>query len=521
APEAFHEHPELLLEHMEAEDRTAWQACHDGVFNTSGSAHEQRIRIRHADGSERVIQHRCGPVHAPSGRLIGTRASNIDITRQAEHESSLEQMASRDALTGLGNRNALEQRLRRMIDRDRTGFALLFIDLDRFKYINDVYGHALGDEILTDIARRLKANSRENCEAFRFGGDEFVIVLPGADRSRARTCADKVREGIARPVRLGPLEFEVGASIGITLWPDHGADTETLIKNADLAMYEAKRRHCGLLVFETEMARIAADLMSYEHMLRKGLQKGELVAWYQPVMDLRAHRMIGAEALVRWLHPEQGMIAPQRFVAMAEDSGLILPLGKAVFRQATSQLAAWRARGHELRMGINVSIRQLEDSAFIEWARACCIEAGVEPEYVVLEITESLLTENLEQVHEQLLQAREIGFQIALDDFGTGYSSIQYLADMPVTILKLDREMIRRMQGSERHRTLVRSLLEMAHGLGLDVVGEGIEDRETANLLAGRPGVYGQGYLFSPPAPAPEIEEKFLRNDPSDENRSD
>ncbi len=510
-PEHFLADSRRIAQLFEPENRDTWNACHEGALCRDEQAHPLDLGIRHADGSRRVLRHFCAPLLDDEGRPIGTRATNFDVTLLHVRQEELHTLAHRDALTGLGNRKALEAMLgERVSGKEAKPFAILFLDLDRFKYINDVYGHALGDEILGRVASRLRDESPPCCHPFRFGGDEFVVVLDDSDPDAHLDCARNARRLLAQPVRVRNLEFEVGVSIGIARWPEHGRDVETLVKNADLAMYEAKRRRLGHCVFEPEMARVASDLMTYEQMLRAALQRGELVAWYQPVMDLRRQRMIGAEALVRWRHPEQGLITPNRFVPMAEDTGLILPLGREIFRQAVQQLARWRQAGHELRMGINVSIRQLEDESFIDWALTQCAEAGLDPSMVVLEITESVLMENLAQVRAGLSQAHAAGFQIALDDFGTGFSSIQYLADLPVTILKLDRQMVAGLKTSPRHRRLVGALVEMGNALELDLVGEGIEDADTADFLARLPRVYGQGYHFSPPAPAAEIEERFL-----------
>lgn len=512
-PEAFYHNPGLMLSLVYQQDRKLW-LDHDHPLNEDGRPKPLDIRIRRADGELRTLRHVCDSMYDSEGGYIGIRSTNIDVTHTLRAEQRIHDLAEYDPLTSLGNRRRLEKVLRLSVqscEEEQRELGILYIDLNRFKYINDVYGHSVGDVLLQALSRRLSSNLDEDVELFRFGGDEFVL-LASRIKSEAdlEACALTVQNQMLMPVAVADMEFNLGASIGIALYPKDGHDPDTLIKHADLAMYEAKRGHEQYHFFESELADIAADVIQYESMLRESLERDELVAYFQPIIDLTSGDICSAEALARWIHREHGMIGPDRFIAMAEDTGLILPLGNKILEQSLQEARYCKDIGKVLRISINVSARQFQQRDFCDQVMRKITDAGVDPDSIMLEITESVLMENLSVVKDSLQDARRCGVRVALDDFGTGYSSLQYLADLPVDVLKLDRCMISELENNERRLRLVRSLVYMAHELGLSVVAEGIENEKQEQIMRDLGPIMGQGYFFSRPLPPDEFRQ-FLQ----------
>ena len=433
------------------------------------------------------------------------------MTNTIETERHIAHMAEYDPLTSLGNRRRLNRVLAEMTSEDRSetqAAAILYIDLDRFKYINDVYGHSVGDILLVRISAKMSEliSEDQGNELFRFGGDEFVLLLPNFScREELEEFCTSMLHELGKPIAVGDIDFTVGASIGISCYPEDGSDPDTLIKHSDLAMYESKREHKGYHFFDPRMADVAADLMSYEALLRESLDKDELVSWFQPIIDIQNNEVVGAESLARWIHSTHGMIGPNRFITMAEDTGLIVPLGKEILTQGLRELAAWREMGMNMRMSFNVSPRQFQQRGFVEEVLEEIRRIDVPVGSVVVEITESVLMENLDEVGDKLAALREAGLLIALDDFGSGFSSFKYLADLPVDILKIDRTLLLGIEENQRRLHMIRSLVYLAQDLGLDVVAEGVEDLEMAELLRGMGPVLVQGYHYSRPLPAEDF----------------
>ena len=515
-PDVFYKKPELMMSMIHPDDQALW-ANHDHPLNEDGRPQSLDIRIQHADDGERTLRHICEPLYDGQGECLGTRSTNIDVTHTLQAEQQIRDMVEFDHLTAMGNRRRLEKALSQaMVSCDETGqgMGVLYIDLNRFKYINDVYGHSIGDVLLQALSRRISGNLPQDAELFRFGGDEFVILASNIHSdSQLENCAQIVQKQMTMPLAVADMEFNLGASIGIARYPQDGHDSETLIKHADLAMYEAKRAHAPLHFFESQLADIAADVIQYESMLRDSLEREELVAYFQPIIDLASGEVTGAEALARWIHREHGMIGPDRFIGMAEDTGLILPLGVKIIEQGLRELKSWEAQGHKMHISINVSARQFQQENFCDSVMRMIERAEVQPDRVMLEITESVLMDNLEMIKEKLQIARRCGIRIALDDFGTGYSSLQYLADLPVDVLKLDHTMIRDLEHNERRLRLVRSLVYMAHDLGLSVVAEGIENERQREIMREMGPIKGQGYFYSRPVPPEEFREYLQRQD--------
>lgn len=437
-----------------------------------------------------------------------------DLVAEMEHRRQAEQrymqLATRDPLTGLPNRAALLDRLQlavRAAARTGEGLAFLFIDLDRFKYINDTLGHAAGDELLQTVANRLRHSVREVDTVARLGGDEFAIVLQGVhDGDAARRVAEKLLASLAVPVAHGAESIHVGASLGIALYPDHGDNPDALMRHADLAMYQAKRDGaCGYRLYEPAFDLATRSRLAIEQDLRQALGRGELVLHYQPQLDLARGTLTGIEALVRWQHPQQGLVPPGRFIALAEEIGLIVDIGGWVLDEATRQLAHMRAAGFRVpRVSVNVSALQLLPDLLTR-AASSLRDAGLAPTDLELEITETAITADGPLVLELLSDLRSLGVGVAVDDFGVGYSSLAMLRRLPISTLKIDRSFIQELASNRQDATITRAVIDLAQGLELRLVAEGIETTEQHSILSSLGCPEAQGYLFSPPLAAPDL----------------
>ena len=429
-------------------------------------------------------------------------------------EARMHELAFYDGLTGLPNRALFEDRLRMALARAQRageGVALLFLDLDRFKAVNDSLGHPAGDGLLREIAARLPRCLREGDTGARWGGDEFIILvpdLPGERQAAAQSAAvviEKVREALAKPVMVEGQEIEVSTSIGVALYPWDGANVVDLIKHADTAMYQAKGRGRNTYQFFTEAMHTAArERLILENDLRRALRRSELAVHYQPQVQMRGRRIVGAEALVRWWHPERGWISPAEFIPVAEESGQIQAIGRWVLDQVLAQMKDWGARGLTVpRISVNVSAYQLTDPAFPRTVLELLGAHGLTPEYLGLEFTESALVQ--ERTLQTLIAIAQLGVDLAVDDFGTGYSSLSYLKRFPLTTLKIDQSFVHDLETDPSDAALVRAIIAMARSLRLRVIAEGVESGAQRTLLSRYGCREFQGYLFSPPVAA----EKF------------
>lgn len=437
-----------------------------------------------------------------------------DISQLKQSEAQLERLAHYDALTQLPNRLLLKSRLEHGIERARREnrqIAVMFIDLDRFKYVNDSLGHPAGDELLVLIAERLHNRLREKDTLARLGGDEFVVILEDlADPDDAARVALKLIEQLsAKAFTLdGGHDVYIGASIGISLFPDDGDRPTDLIRNADSAMYAAKAAGRNTYHFYTEeLTRSANERLSLETRLREAIEADELIVHYQPQINRVSGRIMGVEALVRWLHPREGLISPARFIPLAEESGLIVPLGEQVLRKAMIQARAWHLRGHPgLRVCVNLSSRQFQQSDLPEMLRTLLEETGLDPACLELEITESLLLEQGQDALSILERMRALGVRLSIDDFGTGYSSLAYLKRLPIHQLKIDQGFVQGIPADEKDMEIASTIIAMAHNLRLEVLAEGVETKAQHDFLRSRGCDAFQGYLFSQPVPAEAIE---------------
>jgi diguanylate cyclase (GGDEF)-like protein len=437
-----------------------------------------------------------------------TRAAVAE--RGDELKQELQYHAFHDALTGLPNRALFEDRVRHALERRRrTGEAVvvLFVDLDDFKRVNDSLGHALGDVLLREFALRLGECIRRADTAARFGGDEFVVLLEGPEASEAAvTVAGRIHESLERPFALDHDELFFHASIGIAeATPELSA--EELIRNGDIAMYAAKTSGKGRsATFQPSMHSAARKRLQLSGDLRRALRDGELSVKYQPLVRLTDGRMLGAEALIRWAHPTLGEIQPLEFIPLAEETGLIVPVGRFVLEEACRQLRIWQTEhpdGHPDYVSVNLSVRQFQvEGQIVEHVRTAAEQAGVDPAQLMLEITESVLMEDRDAIVRDLEALRALGTRIAIDDFGTGYSALSYLRQFPIDTVKMDRSFVRDLGVGKADAALIRSVVELGEALDMQIVAEGIEGQEQLDSVAGLRCAIGQGYFFSPPLDA-------------------
>ena len=436
---------------------------------------------------------------------------SLDISQRKAYERQLEHQANYDFLTGLANRSLLTDRLRQsLIYADRSGriVAVLMLDIDRFKVINESLGHRQGDELLKQIAARLADNLRAGDTLAHPGGDEFVVTLAEvAEIDDVGLVANKLRELLGRPFTVAGRELRVTASIGISLYPKDGADAENLLRHADIAMYRAKEEGGdSVRFFAADMNLRAHETLELEADLRRALERGEFLLHYQPKVVLADGRLSGCEALVRWQHPQRGLVPPGAFIPLAEETGLIVPLGAWVLRRACAQAREWQDAGlPPCKVAVNLSARQFAEPDLVERIEAILAETGLEPTWLELELTESMLMRDPLGAAATMRRLRELGIGLCLDDFGTGFSSLNYLRRFPVDYLKIDRSFIVDVTSDASAAAVASSVVAIAHSLGIVAVAEGVETREQLEFLAGCRCDQLQGYLFSRPLPAADF----------------
>ncbi len=470
-----------------------------------------------ADGSSFPVEYHSYPIRR-EGELIGAVVSFTDISerraaeeRLRENEARLEHLAHHDPLTQLPNRLLFQDRLRvAMAEARRAGrqAALMFLDLDRFKNINDSLGHETGDRLLQEVSARLRAAIRESDTVARLGGDEFFIILGQVEDPRhVATVARKLLVELVRPVVVGEYTLQVSGSVGISLYPGDADDPEGLIKCADVAMYRAKEQGRNDFTFYTpDMNARTHEMLLLEGALRQALERQELILHYQPKVELATGRSVGVEALVRWIHPTRGLVPPGDFIPLAEETGLILPIGEWVLRAACTQAASWqRDGGPPVQVAVNISPRQFRQGTLPAAVEEILRESGLPPHCLELEITESLIMNDLESAVATMEELARMGVQLAIDDFGTGYSSLGYLKRFPIHTLKIDRTFVRDVTGDPGAAAIAASVIALAQGMGLEVVAEGVETEEQRHFLIERGCERAQGFLFSRPVPPGEL----------------
>ncbi|KLU59410.1 phytochrome-like protein cph2 [Peptococcaceae bacterium CEB3] len=477
----------------------------------------------HSDGRRIPIEDTAAPIRNRAGHIVGSVLVFHDVSKNRKLLRQLTHQAYHDSLTGLPNRHLFNEHLKQALahaQRAQCKSAVLFLDIDRFKLINDTLGHSQGDVFLREASARISRALRSEDTVSRWGGDEFVILLPELlEAEHAAKAAQKIIRAFSAPFHLSRQEIFVTPSIGISLYPDDGTLVEELIKQADAAMYRAKELGGSRYQFFTDsLNQLIKERMTVENLLRKAVEREELELYYQPQVDLHSGAVVGVEALLRWhttlegLAPE-GLVMPGTFVPVAEETGLIIPIGEWVLRSACAQNRAWRTHGYPpLRMAVNISARQLREPNFIDDLREIIAAGGLDPEWLELEITESVIIGNPAATVHLLQEIKHLGVRISLDDFGTGYSSLNYLRHLPIDTLKIDKSFIENIAVDTKGAKVVTGIIQLAHNLDLTVLAEGVETpAQELFLLANRCDVM-QGFLFSRPVPAEEIEKLLSKS---------
>jgi len=503
--------------------KTRWDLVPGLLDSEAGRAHMAALEARDAfknfeyrlpddAGDERWF---CisGEPTFEDGVFTGYRGTGSDITARKMTEQRVHHVAQHDVLTGLPNRSLLQDRLGQAVAyATRSGHPVwvMLIDLDRFKFVNDSMGHKAGDVLLMTVAARLRASLRDSDTVARLSGDEFVVILSEhADEPLSTDIVQRVMDSVAQPVLLGAKEFFVTCSIGVAAYPSDATPADSLIEHADIAMYRAKKLGRNNFQFYTPaMNEESQERVQIESALRNALERNEFVLHYQPQVDLKSGRIVGMEALIRWKHPELGMVPPGRFIGIAEETGLIVPIGAWVMRTAAAQNKAWQDAGlGPLRVAVNLSARQFGAADLVPGIERVLLETGLDPSCLELELTESLFMSDVTPAVELLHRMKAIGVQLSIDDFGTGYSSFSYLSRFPIDVLKIDRSFVNDLQHDANDAAIVASIIALAHNLRLSVIAEGVETAEQLDYLRHQGCDEMQGYYFSRPLPGHEFEQ--------------
>jgi diguanylate cyclase (GGDEF)-like protein/PAS domain S-box-containing protein len=457
------------------------------------------------DGFKIPIEDSVAPIHDREGQATGAVIVFHDVSVARAMAEQLAHLAEHDFLTGLPNRMLLNDRVAQAITlapRHMKKVAVLFLDLDGFKHINDSLGHPIGDKLLQAIGKRLVECVRGSDTVSRQGGDEFVVLLSEVEHAEdAAISAVRLLQGVAGSYSIDMHDLHISASIGVSIYPDDGLDAETLIKNADTAMYQAKENgRQSYQFFKPSMNVRAVERQSIEESLRRAMERQEFTLHYQPKIDLRTGEITGAEALLRWTHPVRGLVSPAQFIPVAEDCGLILPIGKWVLREACKQARAWQNAGLALgTIAVNISAMEFRDDKFLEEVFATINDTGLDPKFLELELTESVLMKRAEATESILKTLRARGVKVAVDDFGTGYSSLSYLRRLPIDALKIDQSFVRQITTDPDETTIVTAVIGMGRSLKLRVVAEGVETQQQLAFLQQHECDEAQGYYFSRP----------------------
>jgi diguanylate cyclase (GGDEF)-like protein/PAS domain S-box-containing protein len=511
-PEEWQASPDAWLGAVHPDDRERARAAFTEATETGKEVHAE-YRVLSPDGAVRWVVDRTEILPRVAGQRPLTQGMIFDITDRKRAEQELSHRASHDPLTGLPNRDQFRAALDEAIasaQAQEGSVAMMYVDLDDFKLVNDGFGHEVGDELLAAVAQRLSRATRSTDVVGRDGGDEFLVLLPNlpggheeATRA-AEMAATRVRDALVAPVSAGSVEIHVSTSIGVSLFPFDAADTQTLLKHADAAMYDAKAAGRDARRFYEPGARDSEERLALTGRLRQAIKQNELVLHYQPIVELASGRMIGVEALARWIDSERGPIGPDEFIPLAERTGLIRPLTEWAIREASRQAAEWAAAGHDSRVSVNIppdTCQQIGAGSIAVMIRA----EGCDPSRITLEMTESATMAPRPGLEQEMAILTAHGMSLAIDDFGTGHSSLGRLGDFPAGTLKIDRSFVRGLPDGRAARTLVKAIMYLAQGFDLRVVAEGIETEAQRDFVLEAGCDYAQGYLFSPPVTAEEV----------------
>ena len=507
SPEDFYQTPNFMGAIIYKEDRPAWDA-HVHNVNGDGCPEKVEFRITTKQNEIRWLEHLCGPVYNSKGDAIGVRSINIDITERKLAAEKVERLGFYDPLTDLPNRRFINDYMTNLIENNEKSdrnehFSVFFIDLNRFKYVNDAYGHSIGDALLKEVARRFKNSClvTQKATIARFGGDEFVFVNKlSINTWSIQECVAKMNQLLEAPFRINGHRLSIGATAGVAVYPRDGVTPEVLIQHADAAMFKAKSQGLNMAFFTQEMAQHAAEMVDLQNRLRGALNRGLIQPYYQPLVDLKTGKIIGVEVLARWIM-EDGSVGPSPavFIPIAEETGLIWELSESMITQAGKHIMEWQNSGVDIKYSLNVSARQFADGNFCEHAIQQFEHLGIRLESVQIELTESILLDNVEHSLEKIQLLKSKGFRIALDDFGTGFASLHYLTVFPLDTLKVDRAFVINIIEDKRQFAIAKAIINLAHDLDLIVVAEGIETEQQRQVLFDLGCDIGQGYLFSRP----------------------
>jgi diguanylate cyclase (GGDEF)-like protein/PAS domain S-box-containing protein len=463
----------------------------------NGQIYPQWLSIRAIRKENGEVSHYVGALH--------------DLTELKQGEAKIAHQALHDALTGLPNRTLFNERLAEAmleVSKLKGKLALLFLDLDNFKNINDSLGHAVGDKLLSAAAKRLMGLVRDQDTVARLGGDEFIMILNNpSGKDQAMGAANRIIKAMSRPFWINDREMYITASIGVTIYPDDGENLEALVSNADMAMYQAKKVGKNTTrIFTKDLDTRIKRRMSLEKSLRNAIKNNELIVYFQPKVDLRTGSMAGAEALVRWNHPDKGLIGPDEFIPLAEETGLIIPLGSWVLQNACRAAKAWQAQGHHfMQISVNLSPKQFTQKDLPQMVSSALSETGLPPYALELELTENMVMQNVDEAINTMHQLSNLGIQLSLDDFGRGYSSLYYLKRFPMNELKIDRSFVGDIPKDPDNASIVNTIISMGKSLNLRVVAEGVETKEQLSFLKQNKCDQMQGYFFHPPVPALDL----------------
>lgn len=494
----------------------------DGYLSAVAHSLAQGIPLRHehrmknSDGMYRRYSVKASPVRNQDGSIREWVGVHTDITEKWEYESRIKFLATHDAVTNLPNRLLFEDRLNHLAQqRGKRQHAVLFMDLNRFKLINDSLGHDMGDKLLVEVANRLRSNLRVGDTVARFGGDEFVFLFEDIkSEAEVTRLAQKILSIIAKPIKVAEHELIVTGSIGASFYPRDGGTPSTLLKHADQAMYRAKALGGNVVhFFDNTLNAGMIERLELENDLRHAVGRNELVLHYQPKMHVNENRVFCLEALVRWNHPKRGLVPPMEFISVAEEAGLIDQIGEWVFEEACRQLKAWKQQGlQDIRVAINLSVHQLNSPYYLLNLKKILKKTAVDPHCLELEITESTLMENIRSYEGLLKEIRALGIRMAIDDFGTGYSSLSYLKKLPIQTLKIDRSFIQDILENDDDAAIVCATISMAKRMGLKIIAEGVETKEHVDFLLENGCELMQGYYFCRPLASEQAKEYVLRH---------
>lgn len=476
------------------------------------------FRVMWPDGSIHYIKADGQVSRDEEGRPVRMTGVNYDITERIHAQQKLQFMAHHDDLTSLPNRVLFMDRLSHALPRagrSNKSVALLFLDLDRFKYINDTFGHETGDEFLIMIAERLGKEIRGSDTVARLGGDEFAIILEETDSiDDVIVVCEKILEVLAEPFMIKSHQFYATTSIGISMYPEDAGDSQTLLKHSDTAMYRAKELgRNNFQFYSKDLSDMALDRLNLEIDIRRALEQEEFELYYQPQIDLNTRVIVALEVLLRWNHPKLGVVTPSKFISVAEETGLVIAIGNWVLRNACKQLHEWKKQGLAVvPLSVNLSGRQFVDRSLVDFITKTFNENKVDPGLLELEITEGVMIHNPESASSSLVQLNDMGVRIAIDDFGTGYSSLSYLKRYPIDTIKIDKSFVRDLTSDSSDMSIVMAIIAMAHSMGLRVVAEGVETSEQLDFLESNECDIGQGYLFSHPLQQEAITSYLMKN---------